>query len=108
MITRVVKLTLRPERVEEFVEIFGKSQPKILNQPGCISVRLMKDIGPPCELYTFSEWSQAEDLERYRRSALFGQVWPVVKKMFAAPAVAWSLSTITDMPSDAQPSPTDI
>lgn len=67
----------------------GMAAPGIIAFPGCKRLELLHDIGEPGIFFTHSEWETAEDLEAYRNSAVFADVWPVVKALFAARAEAW-------------------
>jgi len=92
MITRIVKLTFKPESVQGFKEIFYASQKQILAFEGCIRVDLMNDINNECTFFTLSYWTSEEDLDNYRHSYLFINTWSKVKPLFSEKAEAWSLS----------------
>lgn len=91
MIVRVVKMTFRPEEVARFQDLFEGWRHRIIAFPGCQHLQLLHDLHDPRVFFTYSEWNGPADLEAYRRSAVFSEVWPVVKGLFAAPAEAWSL-----------------
>jgi heme-degrading monooxygenase HmoA len=54
----------------------------------------MKDLNDECTFFTISHWNSEDDLESYRNSYLFKNIWSKVKPLFAKKAEAWSLSTI--------------
>lgn len=91
MITRVVKLSIRPECVYEFKEIFYESQKLIRAFEGCSKVDLMKDLHNDSVFFTLSFWKTEDDLEAYRNSYLFKSTWSKVKTLFSNKAEAWSL-----------------
>jgi quinol monooxygenase YgiN len=91
MLLRIVRLTLDPVRVPDFLEIFAQSQAQIRQQPGCRHLELWQDADVPHIYCTYSHWDDAEALNAYRRSALFGQVWPATKPLLAKPAEAFSV-----------------
>ncbi|MBX2983325.1 MAG: antibiotic biosynthesis monooxygenase [Flavobacteriales bacterium] len=91
MIVRFVKMTFRPEEVEHFQELFEGWRHRIIATPGCRELELLHDISEPGVFFTRSEWESQDDLEAYRGSEVFAEVWPTVKSLFAAPAEAWSL-----------------
>jgi autoinducer 2-degrading protein len=95
MITRVVKLTLRPEKVNAFVQNFKENQDKIRASYGCLELRLYRDTAQVNVFFTYSHWLSAQELEDYRKSDLFKGVWSVVKPMFMSPAEAWSLDGVS-------------
>lgn len=91
MLLRLVRLTLRPDCVPEFLQLFEQSRAQIRQQPGCQHLALWADADQPHTYYTLSHWNDAPALNAYRRSALFGAVWPATKRLLAAPAQAFSL-----------------
>lgn len=91
MIKRIVKLTIKEEHLSEFAEIFAHSKEKIANQPGCHHVEMLQDCNDPRLCFTYSMWDDQESLDDYRRSELFGTVWPRTKALFDDNPEAWSL-----------------
>lgn len=88
---RIVKLTFKPEHVQDFLEHFETVKHDINNFPGCKGMKLLQDQNSECIFFTFSEWNTNEDLDNYRKSELFGGIWPKVKKWFDQQAEAWSV-----------------
>ena len=86
-----MRLTLRPERVPDFLTLFRQSESRIRQQPGCRHLELWQDADQPHIYCTHSHWDDAAALDAYRRSALFGEVWPATKRLLAAPAQAFSV-----------------
>jgi quinol monooxygenase YgiN len=95
MLSRIVKMTFQPERLEEFMSVFNASKQLIRNRQGCRHLELLRDESQHHILYTFSLWDSAADLEAYRRSGLFADTWRKTRACFAAKAEAWSLERIT-------------
>lgn len=94
MIVRVVRLTLSVENVSAFEEVFRTHQAAIAAQPGCLGVEMLSDPNDQCIRGTLSRWRSEHDLNVYRASALFGEVWPVTKTLFAAKPEVWSYEVI--------------
>ena len=90
MIVRVVRLRLRPSKVQDFENVFKENQRAIEAQPGCHGVELLRDAENEYVRGTLSRWESQDHLDAYRRSVLFGQVWPLTKTFFEAPAEVWS------------------
>lgn len=59
-------------------------------------MKLLRDKNNPQVVFTYSEWEKEEDLEKYRKSALFGEVWPTVKQWFDKKAEAISTDVYFD------------
>ena len=90
MIRRLVKLTFREASIDAFREIFDHHHADIRSQAGCEHLELWQDMDDPRIFFTYSHWQDAADLERYRHSDLFGQVWKATKALFDGPPEAWS------------------
>lgn len=91
MLLRLVRLPLLPAREAEFLVLFRQSEALIRAQPGCLALALGRQADAPGTWCTVSHWIDAAALDAYRRSALFGQVWPATKRLLAAPPEALSI-----------------
>ncbi len=81
MIVRIVAMKFEPEHADDFRALFEATYPKIRQLPGCTFLQLVTDPEGPADFMTISHWQDAQDLEEYRESELFGEVWPQVKAM---------------------------
>ena len=79
MITRIVKLTFQEERVDEFLSFFETIKLKVNSFPGCLGMQLVQDVKNPCVIFTYSQWQSELELNKYRDSQTFGEVWPNIK-----------------------------
>jgi quinol monooxygenase YgiN len=102
MLIRIVRMTFSPEQVPEFLEIFRQSEKQIRQMPGCRFLELWQDAEQPHVYCTHSHWDSADALNAYRRSELFGQVWPATKALFQAPPLAFSVHQVdaATLPAD--------
>ncbi len=94
MITRIVKLTLLPNKIDAFIAVFNESNEAIKKFDGCLSAMLVKDIHQENVLFTISEWEKESDLNNYRDSVFFEGVWKKAKDTFEEKAIAWSVEKI--------------
>lgn len=90
-LTRIVRMTFKPDKVEDFIEIFTSSKEAIAEMPGCRSVELLQDYNAENIFSTYSIWDSEEDLNNYRKSELFGKVWKSTKALFDDKPIAFSL-----------------
>ncbi len=90
MIVRIVKLTLRPEKTEDFLALFNRYKKDIAAFPGCTHLQGLQDIKNTNIFFTYSHWENEEALNTYRHSALFNEVWPQAKEWFEENPEAWS------------------
>ena len=94
MIKRFVKMTFKPEYIQDFKTVFETNREKIAAVKGCSHVELLQDINNPAVFFTFSLWENSSDLEAYRHSELFEGVWAKTKILFDDKPEAWSLKGI--------------
>lgn len=94
MITRIVKMQFKASEIDAFKQIFAQSKDKILATDGCEAVKLVQDNTNPCIMMTISKWRDEDALNAYRKSELFGSIWPKTKILFDAKPEAWSLTEI--------------
>ena len=94
MFTRIVKMKFEKEKIPAFLANFETVKEKIRNFPGCTFLELYKDKNDETIFFTYSRWNDEADLENYRNSELFKEVWSVTKPMFKEKAEAWSVDTL--------------
>lgn len=94
MIKRFVKMTFKPEHVQDFKDLFHNTKEFIAAAEGCRHLELLQDSHNECVFFTFSIWEDISFLEQYRESDLFNSVWAKTKVMFADKPQAWSLKGI--------------
>ncbi len=97
MIIRIVRMHFTEAGVEEFLEIFNQNKTSIRNFPGCLHLQLLKDVEDPNTYTTLSHWQDEVDLEKYRKSELFGSVWGRVKTLFSERTQAFSLKKFIEL-----------
>lgn len=81
----------KPEEIEPFLAIFNANKDAIRSFPGCTYMELMRDLNAPSTLVTISYWESPDDLEEYRKSALFRSVWTRVRQLFARKPEAFTV-----------------
>lgn len=94
MLTRIVKMTFRADKVDDFLTEFNKRKDRIASFPGCTGVDLLRDIDKPGIFFTYSKWDGPESLDKYRNSPLFNETWDIVKKWFDDRPQAWSVKDV--------------
>lgn len=92
MIYRIVKMTFVPEKVGTFLKVFNESKAFIRTFQGCIEMQLHKDMHHDNVYYTYSIWESEEDLNHYRNSTKFREIWSKTKENFESKAEAYTLS----------------
>ena len=90
MIVRIVHMEFLPEKRTEFLALFEQHKAAIAAQPGCRHLKLVQRDDKTTSISTISTWDSQADLDAYRKSNLFAQVWPSTKALFAAPPHAQS------------------
>ncbi|PZX51864.1 quinol monooxygenase YgiN [Algoriphagus ratkowskyi] len=97
MLIRIVRLTFRPDAVEDFLENFHVNKQSIRNFPGCLHLELWQDENEKNIFITHSHWESEEYLNQYRDSELFKSVWTFTKALFSERPVAFSSRKIEEV-----------
>ena len=95
MLTRIVRMTFRPDELGTFHAIFEASKEQIRAFPGCQHVELLYDLDVPNVRVTYSLWESPEALDAYRHSAFFQATWAKTKVLFSEKPVAFSLGNVS-------------
>lgn len=90
-VTRIVRLSFMPEKINEFIDIFESSKTLIRHFKGCKHLALKKDFHNTNVYYTYSVWENQQALDAYRDSELFKTTWAKTKILFDNKPFAFSL-----------------
>jgi quinol monooxygenase YgiN len=90
-------MTFKTESTQQFLTIFEEYKERIRSAEGCSHLKLLRDADSPNVFFTYSTWDDALCLEKYRHSTTFGEVWPQVKPLFAAPTEAWTTHALHEI-----------
>lgn len=82
------------DTVSVFLANFEEVKEKIRNFPGCTFLELYQDKSDKAIFFTYSRWNDEADLENYRNSELFKNVWSQTKPLFKEKAAAWSVDRL--------------
>jgi len=94
MIIRMVRLSLHPEKLDEFLEIFNARKEAIRHVDGCQHLEVLQEVENPAVVFTYSHWKDTEALEAYRHSDFFRDTWSRIKPLFNEKAQAWSVERL--------------
>lgn len=97
MLIRVVRMTFRPEAVEDFLENFRANKKSIRNFPGCHHLELWQDENDINIFITHSHWESEEALNQYRDSKLFKSIWSFTKALFSEKPRAFSSKKLEEV-----------
>lgn len=98
MLIRIVKMSFQEDQIPVFLAEFDHYKLKIRNVKGCQFLELYRDINFPTTFFTYSYWDQEKDLNKYRDSKLFKEVWSKTKILFNQKPQAWSVETLVSLP----------
>lgn len=90
-ILRIVRMEFHEETMDAFDAMFVQVRSEIQSMDGCRGVMMLTGSENPTIRTTLSLWETEAHLQAYRKSELFGAVWPKTKALFSAQPVAWSL-----------------
>ena len=91
MLIRIVKLSFEEEKISKFLSTFNAHKEQIKNFKGCTHLELLRDKNKSNIFFTYSYWNNEQDLENYRNSDLFNNVWSQTKVLFNNRPEAWSV-----------------
>lgn len=91
MIIRVVKMKFKVDKIQDFLAFSDRIKPIIKSQQGCLNLEIFQDNKENSVFFTISNWESEDDLNAYRNSDFFKDVWPKAKKWFSQKPEAWSL-----------------
>jgi autoinducer 2-degrading protein len=97
MFVRIVKLSFHQENIPAFLENFELFKSQIRNFSGNRLLELYQDKSNPSVFFTYSYWESEDDLENYRKSALFNEVWNFTKQLFNDKPEAWSVDKVASL-----------
>ena len=97
MFVRIVKLSFHEDKIPAFLENFELMKEKIRNAPGNRFLELYQDKNNRSIFFTYSYWETEEDLENYRKSALFDGIWTYTKQFFNDKPEAWSVDKLASL-----------
>ena len=97
MLIRIVKLTIEEENISSFEQIFAERKEYIRNHKGCSLLELYRDNSDSRIFFTYSIWESEDDLQAYRNSDFFKNVWSRTKQLFADKPEAWSVHKIESL-----------
>lgn len=97
MLVRIVKMTFRPDAVDDFKALFEERRHRIRNVEGCTHLELWQDSAESNVFFTYSLWRDETALLHYRNSSFFRETWQRTKQLFADKAQAWSVKQVVVM-----------
>ena len=97
MFVRIVKMSFHEEKISKFLENFEFIKEKIRNVPGNRLLELYQDKNDQTIFFTYSYWETEQDIENYRNSELFFEIWTDTKKLFNDKPEAWSVDKLVSL-----------
>ena len=94
---RIVKMEFQEDKIDEFLTNFNSVNNKIRNQPGNRLLELYRDKQQNNIFFTYSYWEKEEDLNNYKKTELFKEVWAKTKVLFNAKPQAWSVDKVVSL-----------
>ncbi len=97
MFVRIVKMSFQEDKIPLFLENFHSVKNDIRNFPGNNFLELYQDKNNPVIFFTYSIWNEEADLDNYRNSDLFKDVWAYTKAFFNDKPQAWSVDKLVTL-----------
>jgi len=99
MITRLVKMTFKEDKADDFQGFVTTITNKISAFQGCHKVDILRDVNNSNIFFTYSFWDSEDNLNKYRNSDTFKEIWTLTKKMFGGKPEAWSTQKVASSES---------
>lgn len=74
MFVQIVTLTIRPERIDDFLRAFRAHFEGTISEPGCLRFDLLRDEADPTRFTVYEVFRSEEDLEAHRRTAHYRKI----------------------------------
>ncbi len=87
-------MSFDPQKVVDFLAVYEANWHLIRGFEGCSHVELLRAEQESNIFFTYSIWESEENLENYRKSELFAQVWGKTKLLFNDKPQAWTVKEI--------------
>ena len=84
-------MKFQKERINDFIRFSSEIEPVIKEHEGCLYLEILQDANDKQIFFTCSHWKSEENLNNYRKSDFFKNVWPKAKQWFTDKPEAWSL-----------------
>ncbi|MDO7171177.1 putative quinol monooxygenase [Mariniflexile sp. AS56] len=94
MLIRIVKMGFDEANIATFLSNFDANKSAIRGFEGCLFLELYRDKTDTSIFFTYSYWKSESDLEHYRHSNLFKNVWAKTKPLFNRKPEAWSVDRV--------------
>lgn len=91
-------MSFHSEHVPTFLNNFEKKKEYIRKSHGCRLLELYRGKQNDQVFFTYSYWDSEQDLENYRNSELFKEVWAETKVLFNDKPQAWSVDKLVSLP----------
>ena len=97
MFVRIVKMSFHEDKIDDFLANFHEVKDKIRHFEGNNFLELYQDKHNKSVFFTYSIWESEENLENYRHSDLFKEVWGYTKTLFNDKPQAWSVDKLVTL-----------
>ncbi len=78
----VAKFHVKPEKVQEFMNMCKKLVDETVKEEGCIEYGLYQELNNPEILTMLEEWSDESSLDEHMKSKHFREIFPLFSECF--------------------------
>jgi heme-degrading monooxygenase HmoA len=74
-IVRLIYVTVKDDQVKQAIDLWkNHCAPLMIQQPGCLSEKLLECVDAPGEFISYSEWDSQESIDKYRSSDAHAEI----------------------------------
>jgi heme-degrading monooxygenase HmoA len=74
-IVRLIYVTVKPDQIGKAIDLWkNHCAPLMIQQPGCLSEKLLECVDAPGEFISYSEWDTQANIDKYRTSEAHAEI----------------------------------
>lgn len=74
-IVRLIYVTVNEDQIKQAIDLWkNHCAPLMIQQPGCLSEKLLECIDARGEFISYSEWDSQENIDKYRNSQAHAEI----------------------------------
>ena len=90
----IVKMSVRTDKVKDFIKYFEKYSEKIKSFDGCEHHDFLDDKNDKNTFFTYTTWKSEQKIEHYRRSDTHRLHKEKIKEFYEKDDIAWTVEKI--------------
>lgn len=94
MITRIIKITIKPGNIDDFKQFISLMKENILTIGGCKHIDILNDREDKNIFFMYTIWETETVLNKYRKSELNKTFWNKLNQWSVKEPQAWTVENV--------------